>query len=269
MQNAFLPIAAASIPRPKPSARLFIVEGEIAAGKSILVDALDEELARRGWRVAKVPEPVDLWRRVGILSQFYADPARYAYTFQTFAYATRILAIAKAVAECPNADILLFERSPATDGIFMAIQGDSITPLEMELYRTWCDSYNMVLPVDLSRATVLYLKPGLDHCMARLKKRDREGEVRPSTDTVTAPADAKVEDAKGGVSVAYQTKLRRAHEAFFLGLAREEFPLLPKSPFRSESVVEVPEALANGDFLSPGPERDRIISEVIGLMKLK
>jgi deoxyadenosine/deoxycytidine kinase len=42
-----------------------------------------------------VPEPVAKWqavgpRRINLLHEFYADPARYAYVFQNYAFLTRV-----------------------------------------------------------------------------------------------------------------------------------------------------------------------------------
>jgi deoxyadenosine/deoxycytidine kinase len=43
-----------------------------------------------------VPEPIDKWQDVGpdhfnILDAFYADPSRYAYTFQNYVFVTRVM----------------------------------------------------------------------------------------------------------------------------------------------------------------------------------
>ncbi len=140
----------------------------------------------------------------------------------------------------------------------MALQGETLDPVEMAMYVDWGRTYDMMLPVDLSRATVLYLKTSLGACMARLAARAREGEV--------AAPDKKGDGAAGGVSIEYQARLRRAHEAFFQGLHPEEFPHLPASPFHPGSVIEVPPELADGNFRDPGPERDRIAVRIADLL---
>jgi len=256
--DAIAGIASPCAARPKEGAKVFIIEGEIAAGKTELAKALAEELRRRGLKVALVLEPVERWRKIGILSKFYGAPGRHGYGFQTYVFATRVLEITAAVAAEPDADVYLLERSPATDMIFMELQRELVDPVEMEMYATWCESFRLMLPIDLSKAKVLYLKTSLGSCMSRLAERRREGEV-----AEIGKSDAS---ATGGVSVEYQARLRRAHEAFFQGLHPAEFPGLPASPFPLESVVEIEPALADGDFRDAGPDRDRIVAAIVRKM---
>jgi hypothetical protein len=164
------------------------------------------------------------------------------------------------VAAAPDADVYLLERSPATDRVFMHLQAPIVDPMEMAMYADWCDAYMLMLPVDLTRATVLYLKTSLDRCMARLAGREREEEL--------AQPEAEGDgSAKGGVSLEYQRRLRRAHEAFFLGLHADEFPaLVGASPFPRESIVELEGPLADGNFRDAGPERDGILAAILAKM---
>lgn len=256
-------IAVPHAARPKGSARLFIVEGEIAAGKTELVRAVAERLRATGLSVCLALEPVDLWKEVGILGKFYSDPGRYGYAFQTFVYATRIQEIAMAVRDNPDADVYLLERSPATDKIFWFLQEGVVDPVEVKLYHTWCDAWDLMLPVALARAQVLYLKTSLESCMNRLARRHRPGEVG-------VPEKVKHDgSATGGVSLEYQLRLRRAHEAFLLGLHADEFPRLQgTSPFPRESIIEIEAGLADGNFRDQGPERDRIVTAIVQKMGL-
>jgi len=83
------------------------VEGNIAAGKSTFVSLL----ARLKRHFYCVPEPVSKWQDVegsddegppcsqeslvggtNVLQQFYADPKRWAYTFQSYAFISRMRA---------------------------------------------------------------------------------------------------------------------------------------------------------------------------------
>ena len=244
--------------------RTFVIEGEIAAGKTELTKAIAAELTRRGKKVCLVLEPVEQWRSIGILQKFYSDPMRFGYGFQTYVFASRVLEIAKAVSASPDADVFLLERSPASDQIFMELQRGVIDPVEMEMYSTWCDAYNLMLPIDFSNAKVLYLKTSLEHCMERLNSRHRDGEVI-STKPKEKVASAT---ATGGVSIGYQQRLRRAHEAFLEGLNPGEFPFMPKSPFPISSVYAIEPALADGNFRDLGPERDRIIGAIVDTVEV-
>lgn len=229
-----------------------MVEGEIGAGKTELATAIAGALQQYDLKVCLILEPVDRWVEVGILKKFYDDPSRFAYSFQTYVYATRIMAISNAVASMPDADVFILERSPATDRIFAALQKGNLDPTEQEMYSTWCDTYDRMLPLDLSEAKVLYLKTGLEQCMSRVSSRDRQGEI------------TEEKKDSGGVSIEYQASLRRAHEAFFQGIHRDEFPDLPSHPFAK--IIVLPPEVADGNFRDPGNERERIIEKVVSLM---
>jgi deoxyadenosine/deoxycytidine kinase len=233
----------------KAKASVIIIEGEIGAGKTELAKAMAATLKGRGLNVCVVFEPVGQWEKAGALQLFYSDPARHAYGFQSYVYATRIMAITAAFVGNPVADIFILERSPATDLIFMELQREAAGPVAMQMYGTWCGAWRRMLPIDLGAARVLYLKTSLENCMLRVAGRGRTGEVAASK-----PA---------GVSAEYQARLRRAHEAFFCGLHAEEFPLMPPSPFPRTAVVELGPDIADGNFLDEGPERDRIVAAVI------
>lgn len=267
--TALCPIAAAVPERPRnPRARVYVIEGEIAAGKTELARALAANLRARGLSVCLVLEPVEAWRAAGILQKFYADPGRHGYGFQTFVFSTRVAAIANAVALQPEADVYLLERSPATDAVFMELQRGLVDPAEMTMYGQWCDMYRRLLPIDLASARVLYLRTSLDSCMARLAQRGREGEVahKPGSEGGAASHDGS---ATGGVSIEYQQRLRRAHEAFLLGGAggSPEFPLMPLSPFGRDAVIEIGPEIADDDFrMAAG--RPGVVDAIVSLMGL-
>jgi deoxyadenosine/deoxycytidine kinase len=242
--------------------RVFIVEGEIAAGKTELIKALATNLRARGLRVCTVFEPVEKWNAIGILQDFYRDSVRHGYSFQTYVFATRVIAIAAAMEKEPAADLYILERSPATDQIFMELQRAVLTETEMEMYAAWCSAYTKMLPMDLSQSKVLYLKTSLGKCMERLMVRHRAGEI-------VDEAQTGVQQSKpSGVSVEYQKRLRRAHEQFFQGItgADNEFPRMPASPFPTESVIEVPPEIADANFKDPGPEQVATVKAITQLM---
>ena len=68
--------------------RLLILEGNIGAGKSTFLKILGEE-----FDLEIVPEPTDKWQKIGddnLLNLFYKDTSRWAYTFQSYAFISRI-----------------------------------------------------------------------------------------------------------------------------------------------------------------------------------
>ena len=247
--------------------KIIIVESEIGAGKSTLLPALAEGLERRGWRPVLVYEPVDEWN--GILEKFYADPARWAYAFQTFVYSTRIAAIRRAVAAARAAPsvslaplVFVLERSPITDEIFMELQRGAVADVEMEMYEVWRRTFAPLLPIDLARAAVLYLKPDLDTCMRRIAQRKRAGEIENATSAVSTGA------AKTGISFEYQARLRRAHEALLQGLHAEEFPRLADRPppYPRSAVAVLAADIAGLNFRDAGAERDAVVDHALRLL---
>jgi len=224
------------------------IEGEIGAGKSTLLEGVAASLRARGLRVAVAPEPVELWKRRGALQAFYADPPRYAYSFQTYTYVTRLQSLLGALEACPAADVLLTERSPHTDRhVFMELQRHTVTPLEMAMYEDWCGTWLKLLPAELraARWRAVYLKPTLDDCMQRVRCRAREGETGEA----------------GGVSIDYQRCLRAAHEAYLEGKGRRAFPYMPPSPYLPQDVLVLDGRDVSADFRS-GPLADTLAGKI-------
>lgn len=74
----------------------FCVEGNISVGKTTFLQRIANETIELCDLVEVVPEPVDKWQNVGpdhfnILDAFYAEPQRYAYTFQNYVFVTRVM----------------------------------------------------------------------------------------------------------------------------------------------------------------------------------
>ncbi|GAA0153320.1 nucleotide kinase [Lithospermum erythrorhizon] len=72
------------------------VEGNISVGKTTFLQRIANETLELQDLVEVVPEPIDKWQNIGpdhfnILDAFYADPQRYAYTFQNYVFVTRVM----------------------------------------------------------------------------------------------------------------------------------------------------------------------------------
>lgn len=175
--------------------KVIVVSGIIGAGKTTFINLIGGKLAKEGYKIVILKEPVEEWKASGLLEQFYADPKRWGYTFQTEAFRSRIMAIKKTVAENPGAEILLMERGPWDDQIFMEMLHDdgTINHLEWTLYRSWCDLWEELIPV--SPDLFILLDPSVETCQGRVKTRGRPGEDK--------------------ISDSYQTKLKACHDKFF------------------------------------------------------
>lgn len=213
--------------------QIYIIEGEIGAGKTELIKALTEEYKARDIVVCTIFEPVNDWVSTGALSLFYSDPIKYAYAFQTYVFSSRINVINELWN--PNADIVLIERSPATDMVFWKLQNPN--PVEDIMYKSWCNTWEKLLPFDLTSVTALYIHADLDICMTRMIQRNRNGE--------------------GGVSRDYQMKLRVAHEEFLMGDNRT-------CPYKSVVILEP--TIANLDWRETSLDKKIVIDSIISLM---
>lgn len=80
-----------------PKKRLtFCVEGNISVGKTTFLQRIANETLELRDIVEIVPEPIHKWQDVGenhynVLDAFYAEPHRYAYTFQNYVFVTRVM----------------------------------------------------------------------------------------------------------------------------------------------------------------------------------
>jgi len=245
--------------------RVIIVESEIGGGKSTLLPALAAGLARRGFQAVTVEEPVGEWK--GVLEKFYADPVRWAYSFQTLVYVTRICAIRQAfenaIASVADANTLVFvlERSPLTDEIFMELQRGVVSDTEMDMYEVWRREFAPLLPFDLANAAVLYLKPDLATCMRRVAMRQRAGETASGANSACSACTC-------GVTLEYQARLRRAHEALLQGLHGDEFPRLVARPppYPRSAVSILPAELAELNFRDPGASQDLVVGTALDML---
>jgi deoxyadenosine/deoxycytidine kinase len=158
------------------------VEGNIASGKSTLL-----ELIRTEFAVFTVQEPVGKWQQVdgadgadgverasagNLLELFYSDPKRWAYTFQTYAFLSRLQAQTSAAPD--NVDVIVMERSVMADYHIFAkncYKTGLFSEIEWSLYRQWFAWLAQQFPPQFEGT--IYLRTSPDVCLHRLKKRAR------------------------------------------------------------------------------------------------
>lgn len=160
--------------------KFIVIDGSIGAGKTtVITDVLIPILAARGIRAKVITEPVDLWKQVGILQEFYRDQKRFSYEFQTFAYVTRIKECIKTYKELLTdpVDFVFMERSIFSDKhVFVKLLHDDgmIDAMHMAMYNEWWNMWNMLMPFTITGS--VYIRPTPEICEARCKKRARDGE---------------------------------------------------------------------------------------------
>lgn len=158
----------------QPKQRCLIVEGNIGAGKSTFLAMLGRYL-----NTQLVFEPHEQWQNVGdenLLDHFYKDTQRWAYTFQSYAFVTRVKA-QEEHSKINTRPLQILERSVFSDRYCFARNSFDLgymSSLEWQLYQEWfswlVDSYTT------KPDAFIYLRTDPTVCYERLVKRNRSEE---------------------------------------------------------------------------------------------
>ena len=199
--------------------QIIVLEGLIGSGKSTLLAKIKEyfTLTNKNIKVVIIPEPVKQWEEIGLLEEFYKDPKSKAYEAQTFICVSRIESIKKAYENNKDADVFLLERSIYSDKYFFVelnIEEGNFTPVQKKMYDRWWGLWRLVLPFFPTK--FVYLDPGIDECMSRLKERKRKGENL--------------------IAREYQEKLKLKHDIFF----KEDDYILLEDPIFPGQKIKIP-----------------------------
>ncbi|CAN4119697.1 unnamed protein product [Withania somnifera] len=162
----------------------FCVEGNISVGKTTFLQRIANETLELQDLVEIVPEPIDKWQDIGpdhfnILDAFYAEPQRYAYTFQNYVFVTRVMQERESSGGIRP--LRLMERSVFSDRmVFVRAvhEANWMNEMEISIYDSWFDPVVSTLP-GLIPDGFIYLRASPDTCHKRmmLRKRTEEGEV--------------------------------------------------------------------------------------------
>ena len=146
------------------------IEGNIGAGKSTLLKLISET-----WNVEILPEPVKSWQDINghnLLKNFYSDPSKYGYLFQSFAFVSRV----RNQMEPQSKNTRISERSSVSDKCFakncyeMGLMND----IEWNVYCEWWDLF--IKTFNGNPTKIIYLRADPETCMERIEKRGRKEE---------------------------------------------------------------------------------------------
>ncbi|KAK8947525.1 hypothetical protein KSP40_PGU014726 [Platanthera guangdongensis] len=179
----------------------FCVEGNISVGKTTFLQRIANETLELRDLVEIVPEPISKWQDVGpdhfnILNAFYAEPKRYAYTFQNYVFVTRFMQERDSAAGIKP--LRLMERSVFSDRmVFVRAvhEANWMNEMEISIYDSWFDPVVSCLP-GLVPDGFIYLRASPDTCHKRMMLRKR--------------------DEEGGVTLDYLRDLHEKHESWLL-----------------------------------------------------
>lgn len=154
---------------------MYIVEGNIGAGKTTFLKLIQERLPE----MAVVFEPLHNWQNKvygqSILSNFYKDPNRWAYTMETLAMACRVQ---EHLTEQENPNpFRLMERSIYSGHYVFATNGyhnGFLTELEWQIYLEWFKF--LVTGRCKAPQGFIYLRTDPEVAYERIKRRNRLAE---------------------------------------------------------------------------------------------
>jgi len=180
---------------------LISVEGIIGAGKATLCESLADELRRLGLVVVVVREPVDQWKKGGLLKDFYNDIPKFAFEFQITAFTTRVNSICHAWDQHgSNVDVYLMERSIYSDTLFVqTLQEDKLMTdrqvrTYFQIWKRYVQDKHLPRPI----TGFIFLDADPNTAQERVKARN-------------------VKEEQNKVSLEYQTRLRNHHIYRLLG----------------------------------------------------
>lgn len=165
---------------------MFILEGNIGAGKTTLLTQIKLHAQKELLQPIEVVfEPVNSWHKQdagqSLLSNFYTDIPRWAYTLETYAMACRVR---EHIAEQQQSNpFRLIERSIYSGHYCFAYNsyhGGGMSSIEWAMYSQW---YNFLLR-NKCKAPMgfIYLKSTPEVCLERIHKRNRTGECNITLD---------------------------------------------------------------------------------------
>lgn len=154
---------------------MYFLEGNVGTGKSTFLKKLQEITD-----VHIILEPVDEWVNTknissgkNLLEEFYANQERWAYTFQSIAFRTRINNLLLA----PKDKTKVIERSVFTDRNVFAktcYENSKMGEIEWNDYTQWFDW--LTESFDVKPKGYIYLRADPEVSHERVKIRNRGGE---------------------------------------------------------------------------------------------
>jgi len=158
--------------------RNLMLEGNIGAGKSTFLKMVEAHIDAN-----IIFEPTDKWQKIGegegenLLDLFYKDIKRWAYTFQSYAFISRIQAFNELRPDQTDKPFKLMERSVYCDRYCFAkncYEMGLMSSIEWQIYKDWFSwlAHNYAP----KPSGFIYLQTTPEVCYNRLKKRNRSEE---------------------------------------------------------------------------------------------
>lgn len=167
-----------SVDLPK---QMYVIEGNVGAGKSTFLSLVEKYLA-----IDPIFEPHEQWQAVGeegnLLHKFYNDTHRWAYTFQTYAFVTRVLTQEDHL-KTSNANRFMLERSVFSDRYCFAKNSYELGFMSGLEWQIYCDWFSWLVDRYTTMPSgFIYMRTDPVISYERIKQRGRAEEAGTSLD---------------------------------------------------------------------------------------
>jgi len=164
------------------SCACFIVDGNIGAGKSTFLRMIKQHLS-----VHIIFEPHEKWQQVisgeNLLEKFYRDTPRWGYTFQTYAFVTRVMEQEKHARRYTSTPVHMLERSVFSDRYCFAAACHELGNMSTLEWKLYCEWFSWLVDQYVTKPKgFIYLQTDPQVCYKRLIKRNRLEESNISLD---------------------------------------------------------------------------------------
>lgn len=150
-----------------------IIEGNIASGKSTLINELEK---LHMFNVLTLSEPLKEWQNIygtNLLEKMYSDPCRWSFTFQIYVMLTMLKN------HIHPAQNKIMERSIfAANNVFLKAHDirQNMDSIEICILTKWYEHVMSCTPILAD--TIIYLKTSPEIAFQRLKRRNRKEECK-------------------------------------------------------------------------------------------
>lgn len=168
--------------------RIYSIEGNVGAGKTTLLSHIEKMIINPN-KIILMREPVDIWTSivdangVNLLQNFYKDPKKFAFSFQIFAFSTRLTLLKNTLKNHPECEIIICERSLYADGNIFAKMLYDDAMMDETQYQIYTQMYDDAIH-DYPLSGVIYLTIPPSLCAKRIVKRNRAGEENIELETL-------------------------------------------------------------------------------------
>lgn len=159
--------------RDDPRKIFVAIIGNLSSGKTEISEAVHKRLGERTWLI---PEPVEQWKKCGILKAYYEDQYGLAYPFQQHAFATRMCSYKKI--DWNSNDIAISDSHILGDRYVFVKHLEKEGKFKREQVK-WYEQYYYEwkeLVPECDPDIIMYLKTSPKCCHARMKQRGRDEE---------------------------------------------------------------------------------------------